>query len=503
MLFPVEQLLKDKDELVKISREASVRDALQTMFKHDFSQLPVVDGNGNLVGLVTEQTIISTYFHTQGRISFLDFSVDNCVTKPVTIEKDKDIFEALDRLKTYYAVLVTDKDKPIGILTAYDTTNFFRDLTEGLIFLEDIELTLRQYIEEVIPSTHAMDAALVRAFGQNRQDLSRPAKEYEKLDFGDHIRLIATEENWEKFVRYFSPQDLFKNLMDQARQVRNQLVHFRGRLDPVQRDTLIRTRDWLAARPKPASLEKQLVKKVDEREIDRAKAARSGGKYDAIQNWLEKQKDAGETRLRVTFQDIERILGDTLPNSARNHSSWWANDSSSHTQSSAWMKAGWLVESADLNAQEIFFRTSPAALYPFFFGDLLDRLKEKRPGITQATRTSTSNWFSFAAGRTGFSLGWVLPKEPILRVELYIDTGNDIENKRLFDALQKEKSTIEQEIGSSLVWQRLDKNRASRIYTSTSFRITDPIEEHESAKRWGLGMMLKFIDTFVPRIKAL
>ena len=60
MLFPVEQLLKDKDELVKISRDASVREALETMFRYDFSQLPVIDGNGNLVGMVTEQTVVST-----------------------------------------------------------------------------------------------------------------------------------------------------------------------------------------------------------------------------------------------------------------------------------------------------------------------------------------------------------------------------------------------------------------------------------------------------------
>src|SRR5215216_2883093 len=106
MLFPVEQLLKDKHELIKISRDTSVREALETMFKHDFSQLPVIDRNGNLVGMVTEQTIVSTYFHTKGRISFLDFPVDNCVMKPATIEKDKDIFEALERLRTYYAVLV-------------------------------------------------------------------------------------------------------------------------------------------------------------------------------------------------------------------------------------------------------------------------------------------------------------------------------------------------------------------------------------------------------------
>lgn len=45
----------------------------------------------------------------------------------------------------------------------------------------------------------------------------------------------------------------------------------------------------------------------------------------------------------LSFEEIEDVLGFSLPASASKHSAWWANGG--HTQASAWLDAGWLVES--------------------------------------------------------------------------------------------------------------------------------------------------------------
>lgn len=141
--------------------------------------------------------------------------------------------------------------------------------------------------------------------------------------------------------------------------------------------------------------------------------------------------------------------------------------------------------------------------YLAFFSDLLARLKEARPGVTQASKTLPQNSFSFSSGHSGFPFGWVLPKEKVLRVELYIDVGDLEKNKGFFDALLEDKKAIELEIGSSLDWKRLNNRRASRISISIPFMLAEPAERHEIAKRWGVEMMLKFVDAFKPRIKAL
>lgn len=220
MLFPLEKLLGRLEELVYVYQGTTIRDALTLMVKKDFSQLPIVGSNGNLVGIISERTIVGNYYHLNGSVSLLDLTVDHCQTPAVTLPVDSDLFDALDRLKDVYAIIIVEGQKPVGILTDYDTTYFFRDLSEGLIFIEDIEVTLRQYIEAAFPDEKAMFAALMVAFGPNRRDPSRPGKEYEELSFGEHLQLITADRNWEQFKGVFEPKNFFNHLLIPVGQIR-------------------------------------------------------------------------------------------------------------------------------------------------------------------------------------------------------------------------------------------------------------------------------------------
>jgi Domain of unknown function (DUF4268) len=89
-----------------------------------------------------------------------------------------------------------------------------------------------------------------------------------------------------------------------------------------------------------------------------------------------------------------------------------------------------------------------------FFADVLSRLKTARPGITRSEKALPQSWFSFGAGRSGSAFAWVFTRDvrnqPVLRVELYIDTGDRDENKKAYDALLNQREGIEKEIGLSL-----------------------------------------------------
>jgi len=201
--------------------------------------------------------------------------------------------------------------------------------------------------------------------------------------------------------------------------------------------------------------------------------------------------------------DIESLIGEPLPDTARSHRSWWANDPVAVPHSLMWLSAGWKVDDVDFNTNEVAFRNTTAVLMQLFFLDLLHRLKAERPGITAATRASPQNWWSFGAGRSGFSFGWAFPRDPVLRVELYIDTGDKDQNKTAFETLERQKVEIELEIGSPLKWGKLEHRRASRVSLAHPGQITDPPEKLEVMKQWAVDTMLRFVDAFEPRIREL
>jgi DNA-binding XRE family transcriptional regulator len=57
---------------------------------------------------------------------------------------------------------------------------------------------------------------------------------------------------------------------------------------------------------------------------------------------------------KLTFDQVEAIIGASLPSSARASRAWWAN--STTPQGRAWMEAGWLVDAVDIEGAWVVFR---------------------------------------------------------------------------------------------------------------------------------------------------
>lgn len=503
MLYPVEKLLANRDNLCTIRQTAKVREALAQMAQGDFSQLPVVDEQGNLVGLISEQTITRTYYHVDENVSLFDLTVDHCMTPAVTLNIDADIFEALDRLQRTYAIVITENRKPVGLLTFYDTTHFFRNLTEGLIFVEDIEITLRQYIEAIYTTEQRREQATINTFGM---DGAKPRRDYESLTLGQYINLITHPKNWPDFEPFLAPTNLFRTLMDGVRETRNHLAHFRGELDHLQFDQLRRARDWLSSRPKPKSAPGSKTSIVVapipvESPVFGTTLPSEQGQYVPLTEWLRSMSKVNLAQL--TFDQIDELLQTPLPESARQHRSWWNNDYTTNRQSLAWLNAGWQVEDVDFTAGTVTFHQVLAVLQQLYFADLLERLKAAKPGLTRATKAQLQNWWSFSGGRSGFGFAWVFASGGFLRVELYIDTGDRAVNKRAFNLLSEQKEEIEKQIGVPLEWDLLPTKRACRISISQPGTVNDPPEVMEKTKSWALMSMIRLVDTFQPRIKEL
>ncbi len=260
MFVSIRELLQEKDraELQTIEKTRSVQDALDIMLDNDYTQLPVVNADGTLFGVISEHSIVATYSMTcagQSKVDLLSLAVEHCVEKPLCVAPKDTIPEALTRLQTKTVLVVIEAERPVGILTYYDFTAFFREIAEGMVYVEKVERILRGYIESAFPTEKALKAALYRALGPDRRNKTEPAKQYGELSFGEHIQVMITEDNWGKFEARLASKEYFASLMEPVGKIRNKLAHFRG--DFTQRDEtqLRQALTWLQNRPKLSNSE--------------------------------------------------------------------------------------------------------------------------------------------------------------------------------------------------------------------------------------------------------
>jgi hypothetical protein len=79
------------------------------------------------------------------------------------------------------------------------------------------------------------------------------------------------------------------------------------------------------------------------------------GKYDPLEKYL-RSLPVSQEEVVLSFDIIEKVLGDTLPPSAHEHRAWWGNQQQgTHVEAIAWMDAGWMVDTVDLKEKWVKF----------------------------------------------------------------------------------------------------------------------------------------------------
>ena len=80
---------------------------------------------------------------------------------------------------------------------------------------------------------------------------------------------------------------------------------------------------------------------------------KEGSKYQPLLEFL---RDSNQREVILTFAEIEALINNPLPDSAKSKRAWWSNRSKGALQASAWMEAGYRVDDVDLDEQRVTFR---------------------------------------------------------------------------------------------------------------------------------------------------
>jgi len=118
-------------------------------------------------------------------------------------------------------------------------------------------------------------------------------------------------------------------------------------------------------------------------------------KYSALATYL---SNSAEDSIRLTFAQIEEIIGDRLPPSAKGWPAFWANEKTgTHIWAHLWRAAGWQKDAVDLAGQTVTFRRI-IGVAPDTLEALRPQTKETIYDLLEQIGISTDEWLTTADG---------------------------------------------------------------------------------------------------------
>lgn len=333
---------------------------------------------------------------------------------------------------------------------------------------------------------------------------------------------------WERHSADFKDLewDSMHYLLDDVRKTRNAIAHFRE-VTPEQREKLKFCAEFLD-RHRPDTAIESASKPLNTTVIDNIVASdnvptiyhleeeleANDSRYAPLAIWLQAQE---EDTVTCTFKEVEGIIQDELPPSARQHRNWWANDTVSHVQSAQWLEVGWRVSSVNMSTERVVFSIMGDRRKAYL--DFFNQLRVKLQAIEGLTVTPQGHlqgrsYLTFAITLKGDEsikpppICFSFARRSRLRIEIYISGIEQSQTKQLFDRLYDQKTEIEAELGEALSWEKLDHRYSSRIaYYRPDSSITDDAEKLAEIQQWAVETLPKFYsalsDRFIAAQKAV
>ncbi|MBB0244228.1 CBS domain-containing protein [Streptomyces alkaliphilus] len=204
-----------------------LRKAVTIMARRNYSQVPVLDAEGRLRGVVSWESVGRARMRTPNP----DLEAATGPRKEVGLSED--LLEAIGTIQRFGYVFVHDHEHRVrGLITASDLAEQFGSRVRPFVLVEEIEQRLRLVVDRHLPLDRVRK--VVRNGGR--------VKSVDNLNFGAYKYVFEEEENWAALGWDIDRNGFIEDL-EECRRFRNSLMHFSP--DPITDDQLTPLQDLL------------------------------------------------------------------------------------------------------------------------------------------------------------------------------------------------------------------------------------------------------------------
>jgi CBS domain-containing protein len=247
MFHRLNSVLPIDQKIISVLPEAYVQEALDVLSKHGFSQLPVMVDQ-QVLGLFSYRSFSHAVIKLSGdaknqRFDPREMFVEDCIEKP-TYARVSDEFRAwFDAIDKQDAILVGDPNRLQGIVTAMDILRFLYGVASPFVLIEEIELSLRELIRLAVGQDELVACAKISLKQYTEENLPT---DLEYMTFNDYLQIIGDGRNWHRFQPIFKGDRVrTRAKLEQVRDLRNDVFHFRREITTEDYETLSALREWM------------------------------------------------------------------------------------------------------------------------------------------------------------------------------------------------------------------------------------------------------------------
>jgi len=247
----LERILPGTQKLVTVSPETKISEAIRLMEKHGFSQVPVVV-RGEVLGMFSFRSFATRALEIKQKYFDPDtLSVDEFIEQSAFARVTDEFKNWFDRLDESDAILVGDPQKVQGIVTTMDVLRYFYGIASPFVLLGEIEVGLRELIRLSVASDQLAECARISLTQQYSP--GRMPETLEQMTFNDYIQIVGHGRNWPHFEPVLGgARETTRGKLEQIRDLRNDVFHFRRELSKEDHQDLTQHREWVLLKARTA-----------------------------------------------------------------------------------------------------------------------------------------------------------------------------------------------------------------------------------------------------------
>jgi len=247
----VNSLLPEDQVSVVVRPGTTVAEAIQLMRKNGFSQLPVVEGS-EVLGVFSFRSFAVQMLEMgeMKGVPLENLTVDEFIEELRFVHIYDDPRSIFDSLNRDDAVLVGEPNRLQGIATAMDALHYLYKVASPFVMLAEVELSLRRLIGICVDEDE-LRTCVKNSLAQQYEDDEMPSR-LEEMTFNDYVQIVGDGRNWPRFEEVFGEGDWqrkrTRTKLEEIRDLRNDVFHFKRELMGDDLDILTAHRDWLFRR---------------------------------------------------------------------------------------------------------------------------------------------------------------------------------------------------------------------------------------------------------------